>query len=257
MSANKFKHYDLNQAKRKNLTIASFGGVDYSSQKFNVAKHRAIDIKNFIYKNGVIQKRHGYEQVAQLNLGNFNGIWRFLAEDGEYHIIAHIGKKLYTVSEDFRKFTQLSATEFEDYRSSAFVGSNRLWFLGGNKYMVIRFTASTPNGSVEEVEDNDNTFVPTTTIAIAYANAKTESSRASLDPANAMTMFRHNKLLSGVGKNENSYVETEFFEYTLDGPILTKTKIEEGDTYGSLSSKQEILKKFKDITIKVEDRGTI
>ena len=46
--------------------IKKFLGVDYSSQKFLVGDGRAIDLLNYIYKDGVIQKRHGFEELFQI-----------------------------------------------------------------------------------------------------------------------------------------------------------------------------------------------
>lgn len=264
-----FNHYRLKIDKdsRKTLNIASFGGIDFSSQRFNVESKRAIDAKNFIYRDGVIQKRFGYEElylvpiikyirkpfdnddnvenVVQENTRNFNGIWCFLAEDGERHIIAHIGKLLFEVEglgtnnlvfnpiyydsslvqgRDEANYYRL-AYEYEDYKSFAFVGSNRFWFLGGNKYMCLRYVKN--NGIttryINIVEDGDETFIPTTTISITYKNATT-SGRSNLDYTNLLTMWRKNQFISGVGKEETEKTKTPFFDYTLDAPLITKNR---------------------------------
>lgn len=290
-STNKFRHYDLSQSSRKVLNVASFGGVDLSSQRFNVATNRAIEAKNFIYRDGVIQTRHGYEQVAQLepttyvkrdfetntasgsakvNGVNFNGIWRFDAEDGNSHIIAHIGNLLYEATEDLTSFEPISSDsltsggypvlyEYEDFKSFAFVGAKKLWFLGGNKYMVIRFTES-GNTIVEPVDSSDYTFIPTTSIAITYKNALV-SSRSLLDYPNALTVYRYNNLLSGIGMDENSQIQTDYFEYTLDAPLTTsetENDIEALSVSKSFSSlSDETKEKIANISVTITHMGVI
>ena len=99
-----------------------FSGVDYSTQRFSVNQNRAIDLNNYVYINGVIQKRRGIEQLSNVevydyyvknfddtfdfstikkNPTNFNGIWSFKAEDGKRHIIAHIGRLLFEMTKEF------------------------------------------------------------------------------------------------------------------------------------------------------------
>ncbi len=282
MKRSSFRHYNLNQSNRQTLTIKAFGGVDFTTPKFLVDSKRAIDLLNFVYKDGVIQKRNGLEEryrvkpykyiaksfddndtnIVQENDTNFNGLWKFLAEDGQEHFIAHIGKLLYTITNIDNEKIEFSPIvyspypvigddnlsyyqcyEFLNYSSSAFVGGNKLWFLGGNKYMCLRFLKDANNESIIQffpVEDSDFTPIPTTTISITYKNS-IANRRASLDKTNLLTMWRKNKLISGTSKNENEKTRTEFFEYTLDAPIVCKnTK-----------------KDMANFSVLIEERGTI
>ena len=262
---NKYQHYDLNQAKRKTLNIAQFGGVDSSSQKFNVATNHAFDMKNFIYKDGIVQKRSGYEQIAlieplefyerdfksglavngnqtevTINPVNFNGIWCFKAEDGQKHTVAHIGYLLYEIKniendsisviplsqDDEKHLTKPLLYKYENYKSSAFVGANRLWFLGGNKYMCIRFKENNTiavypvSNRINSGDETEDAFIPVTTTSITYKDSLVNG-RALLDYPNKLNMFRKNRLLSGTGKEESATQTSEFYEYTLDAPLLT------------------------------------
>ena len=261
-----YSHYKLTQAKRQTLNVNAFGGVDFSSQRLQVATHRAIDLLNFVYKDGVIQKRQGYTEVAVVPTKNyiaypydngtitttiltntskrFNGIWRFLAEDGEYHIIAHIGKVLFEIKDldqPIVKFELLSSTgvsvgsdsnyypttyEHLDQKSMAFVGNNRLWFLGGNKFMVIGFRAGDSQLIYEPVEESQYTFIPTTTTSITYKNSIVQG-RSAFDYANNMTIWRQNTCLSGTGKSADDYRRTKYYEYTLDAPLKLKHTAED------------------------------
>lgn len=266
MKKSAFRHYDLDQAKRRQLTVSAFGGVDYSTQKFLVADGHAIDIKNYIYKDGIVQKRHGFEElfivstieyipadfltptqasVEEIHTNSsdkqINGIWRFEAEDGREHIVAHIGKLMYEIKNIDTDYieAELITTgtaevagelhyltfEFENYKSFAFVGGKKLWFLGGNKYMCLRFLKSgtTFIKSFFAVEDSDHTPIPTTTVSISYKNSIVNQ-RMSLDAVNLLTQWRKNKLISGTTKSEDEKTKTVFFEYTLDAPLIYKNR---------------------------------
>jgi RNA recognition motif-containing protein len=93
--------------------------------------------------------------------------------------------------------------------------------------MKLRFTANS-SASLKPVEENADTYIPTTTISITYKNAK-ESGRASLDEVNLMTQWRKNRLLSGVGLDENTPndAKSKLFVYQLDAPIIGKRCIED------------------------------
>lgn len=298
MAKNMYQHYKLSQSKRKVLPIAAFGGVDYSSQKLQVSPHRAVDLLNFVYKDGTIEKREGFTQLAvapstnyisfpltgtspykvETNTKHFNGIWHFLAEDGEYHTVAHIGKLLYEVKELTGKivefhllskvsnvygedlFTHEATYEHLDQKSMAFVGNNRLWFLGGNMFMLIGFKS---DGTIiyEPVEESSYTYVPTTTIAITYANSIVKG-RSGFDYANNMTMWRKNTCLSGTGKSEEDLRQTKYYEYTLDAAIKTKNSKEDVAALREHGQKiissisDDTLRAISDIRIKIEELVT-
>lgn len=261
MKQSSYKHYDLSQAKRNTLTVNRFGGVDLSTPKLLVDSSRAIDASNFIYRNNTVQKRHGFEEVFKVspiqyyakgdtvnlktNPVNFNGLWYFKAEDGNNHFIAHIGKLLCKIT----NFGSPTATieplkiretnghpecyEFENYKSSAFVGNKRLWFLGGNRYMVLRFKA---NGTIifEPVDESEDTYIPTTTISIT-ANGTGVGRRQSLDNTNLMTKWRVNKCITGLLKSADD--TTSNFVFELDAPIVfqdTTSATELGKMSGKL-----------------------
>lgn len=252
MKQSNFKHYNLDQSKRYSLLVNSFAGVDYTTQKFLVADNRAIDILNYIFKDNVIQKRNGIENKFQVtpytfirkawsneiqgneeevNEVNFNGIWGFIAEDNKYHIIAHIGYLLYEIklSEEielkpiaFSNGNQSNLCyKFLNKKCDAFVGGKKLWFLGGTKYVCIRFESD--DCKIIQVENGEITPIPTTTISITYKNS-ISSGRQSLDNTNLMTPWRKNKLLSGTTKNETELTKTKYYEYTLDSPLVCENR---------------------------------
>lgn len=267
MKTSAFRHYNLNQANRHQMEVKSFFGVDYSTQKFLISDGHAIDLKNYIYKDGVMQKRNGIEQIALVrdfsyipadfdepskplvdeihsneNEKTINGMWKFVAEDGKEHIAAHIGKLMYEITNIDNDFIEVSpitigtaivegekhylAFEFEDYKSFAIVGGNKLWFLGGNKYMCLRFVKATETTSKSmffALEDSDFTPIPTTSISITYKNSIVNR-RTSLDSVNLLTKWRKNQLISGTTKQEDEKTKTTFYEYTLDAPLIVKDR---------------------------------
>lgn len=282
---NKYQHYNLRKSKRRNLTVKTFLGVDYSTQKFLIADGRAIDLKNFIYKNGIVQKRNGFEQILLVddcsyipssfdtpsaplvaevhtnqNAKQINGIWAFEAEDKKIHIVAHIGCLMYEIENIDRDTatarlltngsyavdgqSHFLAYEFENYKSSAFVGGNKLWFLGGNKYMCLRFRSDGIRYYTEffAVENSAVAPVPTTCENITYENALV-ASRSALDKTNLLTKWRKNLLLSGKTKDEESLPaekRTQYYEYTLDAPIYFESD-----------------RDMADFTVSIEERGEV
>lgn len=263
MKRSNFKPYSLGSSNRKTYQINQFLGVDYSTQKFQINNNRAIDILNYIYKDGVVQNRNGITQIINVkptqyvavgeeeiktNETNFNSMWQFLAEDNKRHIIAHIGKLLYEIKNiDNELEIELEPLkvngkcyEFENYNSQAFVGANKLWFLGGNKYMVLRFVNinNLEYMTLEPVEESDLVQIPTTTISITYANAKVMM-RHSLDRVNLLTKWRKNGLLSGIGKDENNTI-SNYYDYTLDSPMVLE---KESD--------------ITDISLEIQERGEL
>lgn len=245
---------------KKTTTVTRFLGVDYSTQKFNIANGRAIDLSNFIYKDGVMQKRNGYEELYKVkpfeyvrknydgsldtevstNGVCFHGLWRFLAEDNEYHIVAHIGKLLYEIKnldkwnmsiEPISNETTKISSRFYyacyeqlDARSFAVVGGNKLWFASGKKWLCIRFLASGFR-TITVVENSTLAPIPTTTQSITYEDAR-NSGRASLDNVNLLQKFRKNKLISGIGKVEGKEEDTKYV-YNLDAPLIWENENED------------------------------
>lgn len=254
MKESNFKPYNLSQAKRNVLSVNRFLGLDLTSPMFNIVDGRAIDLMNVIYKNERVEGRNGIEQILQVkyyqyvrmnfdgkldnliytNGTNINSIWSFVGEDNKQHIIAHIHKLLFEIKniEDIDNIELAPITlgykqngydvcyEYEDIKSMAFVSGKKLWFLGGNKYMVIR---TQENGvTALPVEDSDMCPIPTTTISITYQDSIVNG-RASLDKVNLLTKWRKNRLLSGTGKQKEA-TTTRYFDYTLDAPIVSKNE---------------------------------
>lgn len=275
-----YRHYDLKFAKgyKKTLTINKFMGVDYGLAQLQVADYHAIDLQNIIFKDRVNQKRHGWQQLAKMsnttyyvekedgtyeqrnNTYNFNGIWSFVGEDNQVYVVAHIGKLLYKITGIGKDMNFLNcnielvatnkvyngviinvAKELEDYKSQAFYGNKRLYILGGNKYYVLRGLNS--NLTLKEVEDDENTYIPVTTIGIVAANSLSsgESSlghATSLDDVNLMTQYRKNKLVTGM-PIASEVKKTRYNDYELDTCINPKKNTDINNIKVTINSLKE------------------
>lgn len=224
-----YQPYSFDQSDRKTLTITNFGGVDLSSQKFNVSSARAIQSLNFVYRDGMIQKRFGYEQIYQLkgDSTNFNGIWSFIGEDKKTHVIAHVGSKLYEVTNinseniEFKVFKE-ECNELLDKKSFAFTSGNKLWILGGIHYLCVRFSED-ENKNLMKVEEMKECYVPTTTSSIieSYVSLNSvEGTRRTDQPVNLLTKWRKNACITGLGREPSQTYAPRCFIYELDAPII-------------------------------------
>ncbi len=254
---NKYQHYSVSPKKKQAFSVDLFLGVDYNPAQLSVAKNHAIEIENIIYKNDFNQKRNGWEQIAQIkpviyyvqnedktltkksNTTKLNGLWVFVGDDNKECIIAHVGKLLFKVSGIGKSFNFLEAKfepifqlkeidselfdvaeELEDAKSSAFVGNKCLYVLGGN--YLFKITSNNNVISIVKVEDDKDTYIPTTTIGITYADSPVSRTTA-LDDVNLMTQNRKNKLVSGTYIDDGvSLRTTRFWDWQLDTNIKGK-----------------------------------
>ena len=267
MIYNTYRAKSVTGETRKILLVRNFLGVDLSTDRNLVSNNRAIYSNNYLLKDGCVQKRKGREQLFHFNnnykllevsfdgtltsnivstSSRINGIYSFIGEDGETHLVAHIGCLLFQLSsytDDAFTLSPIYADSgttvlngvtyhhvyvFNDFNSmkSMFVGKKMLWFANGSKFVVIR-ALSSGGIVIQPVADNsDITFVPTTMTEITYADAIT-SGRNALDDPNLLTKWRKNQLLSGIGKLYSSNSEkkvTQFYEYTLSEPIVCQNE---------------------------------
>jgi len=257
-----FRHYDLDFDNQKTLTIESFKGVDYKPAQLTVSKEHAVDILNIIYKDKVNQKRTGWEEMTKAsaqqyyvensdgtidtsvngiktNTLNVNGVWQFYGEDSRLHTVIHIGKLLYVaeyIGKNYTfidtKLTLISTSkqiglntytvckELLDKKSFGFVSNKRLYILGGTKMFVLKFLENHPY--LNEVEDDEDTYVPTTTTGKTYKDSSVPSG-SPLDDVNLMTQFRKNGLVSGTYIDDGVTLRTtRYWDWELDGSIKGK-----------------------------------
>ncbi len=281
---NTYRHYDLSFPKntKKVLNVSKFMGVDYGVAQLQVADYHAVDILNIVFKDRVNQKRHGWQQLFEMgnttyyientdgtytqriNTKNFNGIWEFVGENNQRYVVAHIGKLLYQITGIGKDYNFLDckieliantkiyngqeikvAKELMDIKSQAFYGNKRLYILGGNKYYVL--IGKTATLVLKEVEDEESTYIPVTTIGIVAKNSINDgesslSHATSLDDVNLLTQYRKNKLVTGTTVAENKETTTRFNDFELDSCVNAKTNTDINNiriTINSLESEVE------------------
>jgi len=239
MSRVPFNPQSIRAKTRYTTGVYAFKGVDYASQRFSVAQGRALDLMNFIYKDGVAQVRKGYDTIIKFKSESYknaldgntytnndltiHGLWEFKDKFGANHIIAHVGKLLYEVKGIATDNPSVSMIKSSDgayplvsKKVNAFVGDYNLYILGGIKYLKLEFT-QTGYYVIKPVEDSEDAFIPTTTISITEDNS-TVGARQSYDGVNLMTQWRKNKCHTGA----NTTSEKEF-SYTMDSPFVCKS----------------------------------
>ncbi len=255
---------------RRSFNVQQFFGVDYTEAQSQIASNHATEIRNIIYKDKVNQKRTGFEELIKatnipyklsatdteekINQSNINAVWSFVGEDEKEYVIAHIGSLLFFVKgigED-KSFLEMRLEpmaevidskyivpgELENYKSTAFVGLHRLYILGGNKFYVLRIN----NGdySLKAVENDENTYIPTTTIGITYKDSLV-SSQKLLDDVNLLSKYRKNKLVSGTYVDDGISVRTtQFWDYELDTSILEEFKTDLNNIKITISSLRKV-----------------
>lgn len=233
-------------SRRRTFSTGSFAGVDFQEAETNLSVKNARDLLNIIYKDGVNQTRDAWEQIASVD-GRVNCFIKFKAEDGNDHLIFHIGKYLYEAFRVGRAysflqplFTQISTFELEDYRSFMKSSGNRLYILAGNKYLMLRITGA---GSYELVTLEDNltyTYIPVTTIGIVYKDSSVTGGEA-LDDVNLLTQWRKNKLVSGTYIDNGVDVRTtRFWQWTLDTSVKPKAQTDLNNLEIVINSLKEV-----------------
>lgn len=243
------------KSSKSTLRVLNFLGNDFSNVMTNVSTQRGIHSNNYMWIDGIAQKRFGYDVIAKVpseyfypidyetnkeaseaikNPNHVNAIWNFVGDDGKNHVIAHIGHLLYEIEglSAFPIITPIFETrglkgncsyKLKDYRSFATAGQKRLWICGGDKFLMLSYQKK--GGSyypvLEQVAFSDYAYVPTTSIAVTYNDSKV-ASRNGLDYPNLLSVYRQNLLLSGTGKVETTDSNQPFCEYVLDAPIVPR-----------------------------------
>lgn len=218
---------NLGLKERKVYTFNNFRGVDFSSSPYTVAQNRAILAKNLIYSDGLVRKRNGWESLLKFD-SRINGINTFEL-NGDKFIFVYAGKKFYLVSFDnsIKRYTKIDITDsctyepaeiiiekLVDRRIQVYVSKNKAYIVGCGDYLV--FGKYDDNYELRRVYDDEDTYVPTTTINIDNDDANDEN-RAMLDKVNLLSSYRKNEMLG---------VDTSTGTWTVDtGSIDENTDI--------------------------------
>ncbi len=228
---------------RLQLQLTDFKGVDFSSSPLRVQQNRASDMTNFINEYGVNRKRNGWKELFRLE-GNINGIFPFQKNN---EIIVHAGTKFYRVTQEVGQYTPVDITKsstytpaicdtnlLKDQKSQAFYNQGKMYIIGCGDYLVYGSWNEGETYELRRVFDNEDTYIPTTTISIDNENV-IESSRASLDGVNILSPWRINQLLGCSDSSDNPTgarwrLDAKVQENS-DVEVIIETFVEEKDEY--------------------------
>ena len=225
----------LSLKERKVYTFDNFRGVDFSTSPYKVAQNRAISAENLLYENGTVRKRNGWRSLCKLP-DEINGIFSFEIEN-ENIVLVYAGTKFYRLTWDSSKnryiasnitntctytLANIDTNRLISQRIQLYINKNKAYIVGCGDYLV--YGKWGENFELRRVFDNEDTYIPTTTINIDNDSVADEN-RASFDAVNLLSSYRKNEML-GVDNssatwsvdtmkiNSNSDVSIEI--YTLD-----------------------------------------
>ena len=226
---------------RRQAKISNFKGVDFSSSSLLVAQNRAVNSKNFIYENGVNRKRNGWFEKYRVGKGNINGIFEAVL-DGVKTILVYGDKQFYKiVNGEVINITNSSSNptckvdikRLLDRRCQMFISQNRCYFVGCGDYLT--YGKYGDNYELRRVEDDDNTYIPTTTINIDADGVDNDIVKTR-DLANLLSCKRKNTL---VGNEANSI-------FTLDAQSID-SNIQVIVEHEMIQNDELILKTYKSV----------
>ena len=226
---------NLGSKSEMTLQIDGMRGVDLTNSPLFVDKSRASEMANFIMENGVIQKRNGWREILQFT-GSINGFWQFdTTEGGEIktHIVIMVGEETQVFYEitnfgsDNATYTEIPKIGIDDSKlinnvAYGVIGGEKLYILCGD-FLTIGYY----NGVLEvhRVEDDEDTFIPTTTISIpAIGNDVIQ--RTPYDDINMLTRWRYNSLVGNTPQEEIVAPVDETGEVTEEDTTEESTAVE-------------------------------
>lgn len=211
---------------RHDLILSDFRGVDLSSPAPAVSKKRASFLRNLISEYGVNRKRPGWKELFRLTDPSgsplpVNGIFEYRF-GGRHEFIVHAGSRFFSVSDSFSVSDITASCTFspaspdpariESVRSQAFLYSGRLFIIGCGDYLVYGSWDGGASYQLRRVFDNEDTFVPVTTISIDN-DSVSDPVRATLDSVNLLTFKRQNRCLGIYAGSGSTY------SWTLDSSV--------------------------------------
>lgn len=142
------------------VDLSSFLGVDFSSSITDIDKRRTPKGKNFINKDGTVEKRNGYKILTYLGItANINGIWNVDTVDGEFFVV-HCGTKLFEMATDFTSYTEI-LTGLANNKSKGAIINSKLLVLDGKRAVI--YDLLEHNDRVHFLDESG--YIPTTSIA--------------------------------------------------------------------------------------------
>lgn len=195
---------------RRTLQLSDFKGVDFSSSALSVRRDRASNMRNFINEYGVNKKRNGWNELIKIKYDGeyqrINGIFEYV-NGNRREVLVHAGKRFYRLIKNDEKYSVVDITltstylaakvdtdKIKDQRSQAFFNKGRAYIIGCGDYLVYGTWNGGENYELRRVANNEDTYIPTTTISIDNDEVS-DDTRGSLDDVNCLSSKRINQLL--------------------------------------------------------------
>ena len=216
-----------------------------------VAQNRAVDSKNFIYENGVNRKRNGWFEKYRVGKGNINGIFEATLE-GVKTILVYGDKQFYKIVDgDVVNITESSTNDsckvnvdrLLNRRCQMFISQNRCYFVGCGDYLTYGKYGN--NYELRRVEDDDNTYIPTTTINIDADGVEGDTVEY-MDAVNLLTCRRKNTLVGNVSNST----------FTLDAQSID-SNVQVIVEHETIQNDELIVKTYKSIGVGLYDENNV
>lgn len=224
---------------RRQLTLEDFKGVDFSSSPLRVRSNRASNMRNFINEYGVNKKRNGWNELFHIEdaegvMQPINGIFQYV-KGTHKDLLVHAGKRIYKITHANGEYSytditlsstltkaKVKPTLLTSTRSQAFFNKGKCYIVGCGDFLVY---GSWDNGQTYElrrVANNEDTYIPTTTISIDDDTNETDI-RSTMEDVNLLSSLRKNQLLGRAFKEadaEKGQAAETSLTWTLDSGII-------------------------------------
>jgi len=211
---------------RKQAVFHDFKGVDFSSSPLLVNKNRAVNSTNFIYKNGINRKRNGWIEKFRIGTENINGLFECYLDSIKV-IIVYAKTSFYKVTFENEEYSieEITNTSSNDIckvdtsklinrRCQMFQNKNRLYFVGCGDYLT--YGKYGENYELRRVEDDDYTYIPTTSINIG-ADSDEDDIYESFENVNLLSSKRKNTFVGNIAGS----IFTVDSDYIDNGTVIT------------------------------------
>lgn len=238
---------DIELKTRRTLTLGNFRGVDLSSSPLAVRSDRASKMRNFINEYGVNKKRNGWNELLKIKRDGtaqrINGIFEY-SNGARHELLLHAGRRFYRVigSGDRYSYEDITLSSsyaparckaelLKDQRSQAFINKGRMYIIGCGDYLVYGSWNDGSSWELRRVVDNEDTYVPTTTISIDPDDVA-DDTRGTLDDINCLSSKRINQLLGSADADKSWTLDSGEIDAgtTVDIRLETIEGTEEGES---------------------------
>lgn len=244
---------------RRQLTLENFKGVDFSSSPLRVRSNRASNMRNFINEYGANKKRNGWNELFHIEdsegvVQPINGIFQYV-KGTHKDLLVHAGKRIYKITRSNGEYVYTDITLSSTYtpakvktsllkstRSQAFFNNGKCYIVGCGDFLVYGSWNDGETYELRRVANNEDTYIPTTTISIDDDSNETDI-RSTMEDVNLLSSMRKNQLLGRAFKEGETSLT-----WTLDSG-----KIDEGT---NLSIMLDVLEEGVAITYLIENNSS-